>query len=99
MKMRDYNLYGKLITEPCFEEVATHETIRKYIPYDYNSSEIEKVEFSFCRDGKQEKIKVEVYGDLAIKVVNNLKIGDNCILVFDRVVGASFPLYPNDIIL
>ncbi len=96
--MRNFNLHGKLITAPCFEEVPTHEAMDKYIPPDYNSSKIEKVTFSFCRDGKSEKIKVEVYGPLAIKVFQNLRHGKNCELVFDRIVGASLPLYPNDVI-
>ena len=48
MKIRHHKLYGKLITEPCFEEVPTHEAQSKYIPHDYNSSEIGKVAFSFA---------------------------------------------------
>ena len=98
MRVRNLNLHGKLITNPYFEEVPIHEAIAKYIPPDYNSSKIEKVTFSFCRDDKQEELKVEVYGPLSIEVLQNLKLGDNCELVFDRIVGASSPLYPNDII-
>ncbi len=96
--MQGYNLRGKLITDPYFEEVPTHEAIDKYIPHDYNSSKIKKVTFSFCRDGKsKEELKVEVYGPLAIKVDQYFRLGDNCILIFDRIVGASSPLYPNEI--
>ncbi len=97
--MQDFNLRGKLITDPYFEEVPTHEAKAKYIPHDHNSLTIAKVTFSFCRDvNPEEKIKVEVFGSLAIDVFQNLKSGDNCQLEFDRIVGASSPLYPNGII-
>lgn len=98
MMLRNLNLHCKLITNPYFKGVPIHEAIAKYITPDYNSSKIEKVPFIFCRDDKQEELEVGVYGPLANKDLQNLKLGDNCEFVFDRIVGASSPLNPNDII-
>ena len=96
--MKDLSMYGELMTDPCFEEISLYEAKSKYIPRDYGYTTVEKVTFKFRWDTNPNLImEVEVHGPLAVMVHENFGSGDRCRLHFNRIVGASRPLYPENI--
>lgn len=74
-------MYGILTTNPSLEWIAYEDADPKYFPDNFNSPKVPRVRFYFRHDSFPIPMVVEIDGDMAIEISENLRSGDRCILI------------------
>lgn len=88
---------GRLTTNPSLEWIAYEDADHQYLPPNYNCPTVPRVRFSFRFDEFPTPAEVEVDGDLAIEVMENLGRGDRYTLYLGGITGGN-PIRPDGII-